>query len=106
MKLLPLVLSTLAGGRRRSTCSPNALRAPAPAMMAAPPLIQVHAARAAAPSSSKAMWEVHKFGGASLATADLYKECSDLLISESKRSIDRPRHVHAHHGHRLRQGHK
>ena len=34
------------------------------------------------------MWEVHKFGGASLATADLYKECSDLLISESKRSIE------------------
>ena len=30
-------------------------------------------------------WEVHKFGGASLATADLYRECSDLLVAESTR---------------------
>lgn len=29
-------------------------------------------------------WEVHKFGGASLATAELYKTVGDLLISESK----------------------
>ena len=40
------------------------------------------------PRSAKAAWEVHKFGGASLATADLYKECSDLLVSESRRELD------------------
>mmetsp|Transcript_66872 Transcript_66872/g.160083 ORF Transcript_66872/g.160083 Transcript_66872/m.160083 type:complete len:605 (+) Transcript_66872:93-1907(+) len=30
-------------------------------------------------------WEVHKFGGASLETAELYKTCGDLLIAEMKR---------------------
>lgn len=40
------------------------------------------------PSGATAQWEVHKFGGASLATADLYKECSDLLESESKRNAE------------------
>jgi hypothetical protein len=34
-------------------------------------------------------WEVHKFGGASLATADLYKECSDLLVDESRKGLAR-----------------
>jgi aspartokinase/homoserine dehydrogenase 1 len=29
-------------------------------------------------------WQVHKFGGASLATAELYKTVGDLLISESQ----------------------
>eukprot|EP00929_Paragymnodinium_shiwhaense_P068737 TRINITY_DN34623_c0_g1_i1.p1 TRINITY_DN34623_c0_g1~~TRINITY_DN34623_c0_g1_i1.p1 ORF type:complete len:1035 (-),score=318.15 TRINITY_DN34623_c0_g1_i1:131-3235(-) len=29
-------------------------------------------------------WEVHKFGGASLKTAELYRTCGDLLVSESK----------------------
>mmetsp|Transcript_10723 Transcript_10723/g.19063 ORF Transcript_10723/g.19063 Transcript_10723/m.19063 type:complete len:994 (-) Transcript_10723:305-3286(-) len=29
-------------------------------------------------------WGVHKFGGASLETADLYKTCGDLLVSQSK----------------------
>jgi len=29
-------------------------------------------------------WEMHKFGGASLATAELYRTCGDLLIEESK----------------------
>ena len=38
------------------------------------------------PASSLAKWEVHKFGGASLNTAALYKECSDLLVAESKRA--------------------
>mmetsp|Transcript_5320 Transcript_5320/g.5696 ORF Transcript_5320/g.5696 Transcript_5320/m.5696 type:complete len:946 (-) Transcript_5320:875-3712(-) len=28
-------------------------------------------------------WEVHKFGGASLATSELYKQVGDLLISEA-----------------------
>ena len=37
-----------------------------------------------APTATKP-WEVHKFGGASLATAALYKECSDLLITEANR---------------------
>lgn len=30
-------------------------------------------------------WEVHKFGGASLATPELYIQCAELLVSESKR---------------------
>jgi len=29
-------------------------------------------------------WGVHKFGGASLETADLYKTCGDLLVSQSQ----------------------
>lgn len=32
-------------------------------------------------------WEVHKFGGASLANADLYIQCSELLRAESARSV-------------------
>ena len=32
-------------------------------------------------------WEVHKFGGASLATAELYKQCADLLVAESRRPL-------------------
>ena len=40
------------------------------------------------PTSCNAQWEVHKFGGASLATAELYAQCSDLLVSESRREID------------------
>lgn len=31
-------------------------------------------------------WEVHKFGGASLATGDLYIQCSDLLRDESAKA--------------------
>jgi len=31
-------------------------------------------------------WEVHKFGGASLNDAELYKTCGDLLISESSQN--------------------
>jgi bifunctional aspartokinase / homoserine dehydrogenase 1 len=33
-------------------------------------------------------WEVHKFGGASLATAQLYKTVGDLLIAQSTRHAD------------------
>ena len=40
------------------------------------------------PKTAQAMWEVHKFGGASLATAGLYRQCADLLISESEKSLD------------------
>lgn len=29
-------------------------------------------------------WEVHKFGGASLATAELYRTVGDLLIREAR----------------------
>eukprot|EP00286_Rhodomonas_abbreviata_P008777 CAMPEP_0181335534 /NCGR_PEP_ID=MMETSP1101-20121128/26891_1 /TAXON_ID=46948 /ORGANISM="Rhodomonas abbreviata, Strain Caron Lab Isolate" /LENGTH=350 /DNA_ID=CAMNT_0023445677 /DNA_START=66 /DNA_END=1115 /DNA_ORIENTATION=- len=36
------------------------------------------------PDSAKTAWEVHKFGGASLADAELYKTVGDLLIQESK----------------------
>ena len=35
------------------------------------------------PNNSPNPWEVHKFGGASLADADLYRKVGDLLISES-----------------------
>ena len=37
------------------------------------------------PESALSKWEVHKFGGASLANADLYRQCGDLLIAESAR---------------------
>lgn len=32
-------------------------------------------------------WEVHKFGGAALENASLYKRCGDRVIAESKRRI-------------------
>jgi len=32
-------------------------------------------------------WEVHKFGGASLATAELYIQCAELLVAESRRPL-------------------
>lgn len=35
------------------------------------------------PKGSQHSWEVHKFGGASLATAELYKTVGDLLVSEA-----------------------
>jgi len=35
------------------------------------------------PKGSSNAWEVHKFGGASLATAELYKTVGDLLIAEA-----------------------
>jgi aspartokinase/homoserine dehydrogenase 1 len=35
------------------------------------------------PKGSKNDWEVHKFGGASLATAELYRTVGDLLIKEA-----------------------
>eukprot|EP00930_Biecheleria_cincta_P003260 TRINITY_DN104183_c0_g1_i1.p1 TRINITY_DN104183_c0_g1~~TRINITY_DN104183_c0_g1_i1.p1 ORF type:complete len:995 (-),score=208.30 TRINITY_DN104183_c0_g1_i1:191-3175(-) len=35
-------------------------------------------------------WGVHKFGGASLNDASLYKTCGDLLISQSKEAGDIP----------------
>ena len=40
----------------------------------------------AVPCAATTPWEVHKFGGASLATAELYKQCSDLLVAESERT--------------------
>jgi hypothetical protein len=40
------------------------------------------------PPSAKSRWEVHKFGGASLGTAELYKTCGDLLVDESRRLFD------------------
>jgi aspartokinase/homoserine dehydrogenase 1 len=38
------------------------------------------------PKGSDNDWEVHKFGGASLATAELYKTVGDLLIAEASGS--------------------
>lgn len=49
-------------------------------------------AKDALPETAKkagAQWEVHKFGGASLATAELYKQCSELLVSESQRGLEK-----------------
>jgi len=40
------------------------------------------------PKGSQHSWEVHKFGGASLATAELYKTVGDLLVSEASRRDD------------------
>ena len=37
------------------------------------------------PTNAKVPWALHKFGGASLATPELYKLCADLLIAESCR---------------------
>jgi hypothetical protein len=36
------------------------------------------------PAQAKQEWEVHKFGGASLNDAALYKTVGDLLVEESK----------------------
>lgn len=36
------------------------------------------------PRGATLPWEVHKFGGASLATADLYRTVGDLLIREAQ----------------------
>ncbi|KAL1519090.1 hypothetical protein AB1Y20_003357 [Prymnesium parvum] len=39
-------------------------------------------------------WEVHKFGGASLATAELYIQCSELLRAESASAVkDGGKHI-------------
>jgi len=35
------------------------------------------------PKGSRNSWEVHKFGGASLATAELYRTVGDLLLQEA-----------------------
>ena len=43
------------------------------------------------PKGALNQWEVHKFGGASLATAELYKTVGDLLISEAAGRGDPPR---------------
>jgi len=44
--------------------------------------------RSPLPRNAAASWGLHKFGGASLATPELYKQCSDLLIDESRRQKD------------------
>ena len=36
------------------------------------------------PGSAKSLWEVHKFGGASLETAALYRQVGDLLEAEAQ----------------------
>ena len=53
-------------------------------------------AAAVKPAPATKEWEVHKFGGASLATAGLYRQCSELLISESEKALDRIRTEHPH----------
>ena len=44
--------------------------------------------RSPLPKNAAESWGVHKFGGASLATPELYKQCSDLLIDEMRRKKD------------------
>ena len=38
------------------------------------------------PTNAAVPWALHKFGGASLATPELYKLCADLLVQESRRN--------------------
>eukprot|EP00967_Tisochrysis_lutea_P038772 scaffold46438_cov29-Tisochrysis_lutea.AAC.2 len=58
-----------------------------PRMVAPPPSKPFEPMFLSAPSNSAPAlaWEVHKFGGASLATAELYVQCAELLVSESMR---------------------
>ena len=42
-------------------------------------------AQAVKPRGATKAWEVHKFGGASLATAELYRTVGDLLLDEATR---------------------
>ncbi|KAG7374578.1 bifunctional aspartokinase/homoserine dehydrogenase II [Nitzschia inconspicua] len=48
------------------------------------PILQDDFDDVAKPRGAKNDWEVHKFGGASLATAELYRTVGDLLIRESE----------------------
>jgi len=56
-----------------------------PLRVAMDPLIQSTPGAHVAPTTCEADWEVHKFGGASLATEELYRTVGDLLIREAKR---------------------
>ena len=56
--------------------------------MAAPATPEAALAPDRTAQKSTAQWEVHKFGGASLADAGLYRTCGDLLLAESKRAFD------------------
>jgi len=44
--------------------------------------------RSPLPRNAAVSWALHKFGGASLATPELYQQCGDLLIDESRRQIE------------------
>jgi len=46
--------------------------------------------RSPLPKNAAVSWALHKFGGASLATPDLYKQCSDLLLDEMRKQKDTP----------------
>ena len=41
----------------------------------------------AIPLEGPVPWEVHKFGGAALENAALYKRCGDRVIAESQRRV-------------------
>ena len=63
-----------------------AARSPAPAMkVVAAPASSAVSASISAPGKH---WEVHKFGGASLADAALYIQCSELLLAESRAPLE------------------
>jgi hypothetical protein len=49
-----------------------------------PPVVKDDFDNVRQPRGSKNSWEVHKFGGASLATAELYRTVGDLLLRESE----------------------
>jgi aspartokinase/homoserine dehydrogenase 1 len=84
----------VAGASRRSSAEKTtrkqlALLAVEGAAVEAPPSSYAAAAKASLmPATAAAKWEVHKFGGASLATAGLYRQCSDLLIAESEKPLE------------------
>ncbi|CAK0830129.1 unnamed protein product, partial [Prorocentrum cordatum] len=84
----PLVLGAAAGARRRRSGGGGR------------PSVAVRVATAGAPSaraeetafswrSYGADWEVHKFGGASLNDAALYRTCGDLLVAQASREAGR-----------------
>ena len=58
--------------------SPSEKAASVAASEVVPPLL---------PEEATAKWEVHKFGGASLADAGLYVTCGQLLLAEAQRAL-------------------
>jgi len=60
--------------------------APVMVAVASDPATKMQLQKPPMPKAAVKDWEVHKFGGASLANAELYKQCSDLLIAESMRT--------------------
>lgn len=78
---------SMAGGMRQpATHRAAPMQLPAVAMTATSDMSKISPPEIPADAPK---WEVHKFGGASLATAELYIQCSDLLRSESASSVEK-----------------